>query len=481
MKRSFLLYFIISALLLASCHTAKRVQIPDSVSVPTDVYHNSDSVNAANIAWQQFFKDQHLQTVIDSVLRNNQDMLIALQRVTIAKEQLRMAKAALLPSINAVATAGVERYGDYTMNGVGNYDTEFSENISDKQRIPTPTPDYYLGLRSSWEIDLWGKLRNRKKAAIARFAATQKGRQLIATALIAQTGTLYYELLALDNELLIVKRNTQLQEAALDIVKVQKEGGRATELAVKQFEAQLYYTKSFEYSTRQQIIALENQLRFLMGQYPAHIDRSKELSPENLPERLHTGVPSDLLLHRPDIQEAELSLQAAKADVKVARAAFLPSLTINPSVGFNAFDPSLLFNPGSFVWGIFGGLTAPVFNQKQISAAYAISIAQNKEAYYMYQKTVLNAVREVVTTMQQLEQTKKMLHMKEQQTQALQDAVSSARDLYVSGYATYLEIITAQKSALEAEIEENHARKLLFTQSIELYRALGGGSFTVDN
>lgn len=475
MKKSFLLYFTATALLLASCQTAKQLQIPDSVIVPSDVYHHADTLNTASLSWQQFFKDPHLQTVIDSVLHNNQDMLIAVQRITIAKEQLRMAKAALLPSINAVASAGVERYGDYTMNGVGNYDTDFSENISEKQRIPTPTPDYYLGLRSSWEIDLWGKLRGRKKAALARFAATQKGKQLIATALIAQTGTLYYELLALDNELQIIKRNTQLQEAALEIVKVQKEVGRATELAVKQFEAQLYYTKSFEYSTRQQIIALENQLRFLMGQYPSHISRGKELSAGLLPEHVHTGVPSDLLLRRPDIQEAELSLQAAKADVGVARTAFLPSLTINPSIGFNAFNPSLLFNAGSVAWSIFGGLTAPVFNQKQISAAYTISIAQNKEAYYVYQKTVLNAVREVVTTMQQLEQTKKILDMKEQQTQTLQDAVSSARDLYVSGYATYLEIITAQKSALEAEIEENQARKLLFTQSIELYRALGGG------
>jgi len=477
MKKSFFLYIISSALLLASCQTAKRVQIPDSVAIPADVYRNSDSANTANLSWQQYFKDPQLQAVIDSVLHYNQDMLIALQRITIAHEQLRLSKAALLPSINAVATAGAERYGDYTMNGVGNYDTDFSENISEKQRIPTPTPDYYLGLRSSWEIDLWGKLKSRKKAAMARFAATQKGRQLIATALIAQTGTLYYELLALDNELQIIKHNAQLQEAALDIVKVQKEGGRATELAVKQFEAQLYYTRSFEYSTRQQIIALENQLSFLMGSYPAHIDRSKRLSGENFPEQLRTGVPSDLLLHRPDICEAELMLRAAKADVQVARAAFLPSLTINPSVGFNAFNPSLLFNAGSVVWSVFGGLTAPVFNQKQISAAYTISVAQNKEAYYAYQKTVLNAVREVVTTMQQLEQTKKMLQMKEQQTQALQDAVSSARDLYVSGYATYLEIITAQKSVLEAEIEENHARKLLFTQSIELYRALGGGNY----
>lgn len=477
MKKSHFLYIIALASLLVSCQTAKQVQIPDSVSVPSDIYHHNDAVNTANLSWQQFFKDPHLQPVIDSVLHNNQDMLMALQRITVAQEQLRLSKAALLPSVNAVATAGVERYGDYTMNGVGNYDTDFSENISDRQRIPTPTPDYYLGLRSSWEIDLWGKLKSRKKAAMARFAATQQGRQLLATALIAETGRLYYELLALDNELQIIKRNTQLQEAALDIVKAQKESGRATELAVKQFEAQLYFTKSFEYSTRQQIIALENQLRFLMGSYPAHIDRSREFSREDFPEHLHTGVPSDLLLRRPDIREAELMLQAARADVQVARAAFLPSLTINPSVGFNAFNPSLLFNAGSVVWGVFGGLTAPVFNQKQISAAYTISVAQNKEAYYAYQKTVLNAVREVVTTMQQLEQTQKMLQMKEQQTQALQDAVSSARDLYVSGYASYLEIITAQKSVLEAEIEENHARKLLFTQSIELYRALGGGNY----
>jgi len=480
MKKNKNIYFYIVAIgfiiFVVSCAPSRNTGVPDKVEVSDTLFHTTDSTSIATIKWKDFFKDQYLQRIIDSTLRNNQDILIAAQRVEVARANLMMAKAAFQPTVNGVVSAAADRYGDYTMNGVGNFDTNLSPNISNDQKIPTPvTPDYFIGFRSTWEIDLWGKLKNKKKAALARFAASEKGRQMLSTFLVAEISSLYYQLLALDNELKIIERNTKLQESALDVVRIQKEGGRATELAVKQFQAQVYNTKSYEYAIKQEIGVVENQISFLMGGYPKHIERDTAITGQEFPVQLLTGVPSSMLLRRPDIREAELQLIAAKADVDAARAAFLPSLTINPYLGLNSFGAGLLFNGGSFVYGILGGLTTPVFNQRQLKANHIISVAANKEVYYSYHKTVTNATREVLTTLNNIDNGKKMLSLKQQEAQELTDAVSSAQDLYVAGYATYLEIITAQKSVLEAELQKNEIRKNLYISSIGLYRMLGGG------
>ncbi|MFL9482623.1 TolC family protein [Chitinophagaceae bacterium LWZ2-11] len=467
---------VLSAIAMLACNVAKPLQDPQRITVPDSAYEYTDSLQIDKPSLHTFFKDPYLQKLIDSTLKNNQDALIALQRIDIAKSSLLMSKAAMLPTLNATVSAGFDRYGDYTMNGVGNYDTDLSPNISKDQKIPIPiTPDYFAGFRSQWEADIWGKLKSKKKAALVRFTATQQASVFIRTSLSAQTASLYYSLLALDNELKIIERNIELQEAALEVVKIQKEGGRATELAVKQFQAQVYNTSAFRHKIKQQIAVIENELNFLQGGYPGRIERDSSLTEKYLPQQLRAGIPSSLLLYRPDIQEAELQLAASKADIQTARAAFYPSLNITSYIGINAFKPALLFNPASIAFGMLGGLTAPIFNQKQIKANHAIALAQNKEAYYVYQKTVLNAVKEVAVTLQKIEETKKMLVLKEKETEALYSAISSAKDLYISGYATYLEIILAQKSALDAELELNQIKKDQLLLSIDLYRQLGGG------
>ena len=225
-------------------------------------------------------------------------------------------------------------------------------------------PDLFVGFRSTWEIDLWGKLRSRRKAAYARLLATEQGRRLVQTSLVAQVASLYYELLTYDNQLAVLEKNRAYQERALEVVKMQKLGGRATELAVQQFAAQLLRTRSLAAEARQRIAAAENTLNRLLGRYPQPIPRGRALTMQAVPAAVSAGLPAAMLLRRPDVQQAELQLTAARADVAAARAAFLPSLTLAPYLGLNAYTPALLLNaPGSLAYGLLAGLAAPVFNR----------------------------------------------------------------------------------------------------------------------
>jgi outer membrane protein TolC len=229
--------------------------LPAAKKVPTSFAASTDTTSVADMAPGAFFADPYLVSLVDTAVRHNYDALIALQRIEAARATFEAGRAALLPSVDVVASAGVDKYGKYTLNGVGNYDTNLSEHVDGDRRIPNPTPDYFLGLRSAWEIDLWGKLRSRKKAAYARYLASRQGRHLVATALVAEVATRYYQLLALDEELEIIRKTLPLQEISLETIRIQKLGGRATQLAVQQFEAQLLRTRSLESEKRQQILA----------------------------------------------------------------------------------------------------------------------------------------------------------------------------------------------------------------------------------
>ncbi|RYG43489.1 MAG: efflux transporter outer membrane subunit [Chitinophagaceae bacterium] len=467
--------------MLSACSITKPV-IPDSVKPPagyvlTDstLSRGADTGNIATISWQQFFSDQKLNGLIELAINHNPDLLMTIQRIEKANAMLMARKGAFFPRVDGVAAAGVEKYGDYTLNGVGNFDTNLSPNLGKDQRIPNPTPEFLLGLRSSWEIDLWGELKNRKKAAHARYLKEQHSARFLETLLVSEVAKRYYDLTSLDNERSIIQKNIALQETALEIVKVQKEAGRATELAVQQFNAQLLFTRAAAYRVKQETVSVEMELNNLLGRFPAAVSRDSLRPLTAASQQFGAGLPSQLLLRRPDIRAAEMELVAAKADVTAARAAFYPSLTINPFVGLNAFSASMLFSGASLAYGVAGGLTAPIFNQRKIKAAYKISIAENREAYQDYRKKVINAYSEVITHLNAIGNLTKAFNFKEQEVAALQNAVGTSRDLYLGGRASYLEIISAQKVLLEAEIELNHIQREQYQNRIALYRSLGGG------
>ncbi|TXK33765.1 efflux transporter outer membrane subunit [Pontibacter qinzhouensis] len=463
------------AALMSACKVAAPAPLPATPTLPA-FGAGTDSTSLSDLTWREFFKDPALIALIDTALYRNPDMLAAAQQIEIARANVQMAQGALLPQVSGVGAVGAERFGKYTMTGVGNYDTNLSPNVTDDQKVSDPlVPDYFLGLRSSWEIDLWGKLRKSKKAAMARFLASEKGRQLVVTSLIADVAHLYYHLLALDVELETLNRNIELQQIGVELIKVQKEGGRATELAVQQFMAQLLNTKGLKVEKEQEIVGVENQLNRLLGRFPQPIARGRSLYEQELPEEARAGVASEMLRRRPDIRMAELELVAAKVDVEAARAAFLPSLTISPYVGFSAFNASLLFQPASLAYGLLSGLSAPLLNRNHLQAAYRSSDANRFRAFSAYQSTVLTGVQEVMTSLNEIENYRKVAALKEEEVNVLQNAVETSNDLFAVGYATYLEIIMAQRSVLEAELNLTNTRESILQSTVRLYRALGGG------
>ncbi|MCW3467409.1 TolC family protein [Chitinophaga nivalis] len=457
----------------AACSTQKALVLPERITVPVTSDNNSDTLSLTG--FEQVFQDPHLRSLIDSALRNNYDLLSASQQVSAAQARLMMAKNAWLPSVNLALAAGVDHYADYTLNGVGNYDTNLSPNISKDQRIPGTTPEYFAGIRSSWEIDLWGKLKSQRQASYARFLASTQGRRLLITQVVAGITGLYYELMAMDNELIIIHRNIKLQEAAVATVNIQKAGGRATELAVQQFTAQLLSTQALEYGVRQEITALENQINALSGRLPQPTKRSTVQDSAALPPIVKGGIPAQLLLQRPDVQRAELELTAAKADVKAARAAFLPAITITPYAGYNAFKANLLFqSPASLAWGVLGNMTTPIFNQKQLKAQYNISKTSAYTAFYNYQQAIVNGYQEVATALNKVDNQQQAFTLKSKEVGVLKEAVATANILFTTGYANYLEVITAQKNVLEAELALVSTRRNVYQGMVSLYRSLGG-------
>lgn len=457
--------FILLLTVISSCKIAAPPPLPAAKKMPDTYIGNTDTLTDGNIRWQEFFTDPFLVDLIETALENNFDLLTAIQRVEMARADHSISQGAFLPSLSGIASTNL-----------GNVNQNMTGNADQGQRINNIREEYFFGFQASWEADIWGKLKSRKKAAYSRFLASEKGRHLIITALVAEIARLYYELLAVDNELEVVRKNIDFQEIALEIINIQKIGGRATELAVQQFTAQLLNTRALEKEKEQRVIELETQINLLMGRYPQHIPREKDISELALPETIHEGIPSALLLNRPDIQQAELELIASEADLQAARAAFLPSLTISPYAGLNALDASALFQtPESLAAGVLGGITAPIFHKKRIRSGFNRSVATRAEAFYNYQKTIITSYGEVVNNIRGIDNLEKVYELKEQEVEVLLNAVSTSNVLFTSGYATYLEVITAQKSVLNAELELANIKKGIFHSVIGLYRALGGG------
>ncbi|HCL05288.1 MAG TPA: RND transporter [Chitinophagaceae bacterium] len=464
-----------SILVMLGCTVPKSTQSFKALALPGTYQGSKDTSRLVNMNWQTFFQDTALLDLVEEALQNNFDLQKALQRISMAKAQMNIAANARLPMLEAVASAGFTKYGKYTIDGVGNFDTNLSPNISKEQRIPVITPDLFLGLKSTWELDVWGKLNDRKKAAFAKVLASEKERQWLVTQLVAQVADMYYELIALDSEMEILQKNIYLQEDALSVVRIQKAGGRANELAVQQFEAQLYNTKSFLAVIKQSIVKTENQLNQLLGRLPQPVKRKGSVFNLKTGSAVKTGVPSDLLLNRPDIRAAELKLMAAGAELSASRKSFLPSFNITPYLGFHSFNAAQMITPGSIAYGLMGSMTGPVWNRGRLKGMLKEAEAQRAETWYEYQQTLLKAFQEVTTSMGAVINNEEVYELKKKQALTLESAVVTARELYVTGYASYLEVITAQQGSLESQLQSVLTYKTLLQSQIDLYRSLGGG------
>lgn len=467
-NKSFLLQ-LLAAVALTVTYSCKSIEVPvlpEMEPVPETFLDIADSSSIGDISWEAFFNDPNLVQLIEAGLENNLDLRMALERIEITRTQFRISKGAIYPTMD-----GIVRYrsGDIRPNLLGG-------TINGDRNVVNRLENNFIGFQSTWEIDVWGKLRDRKEASFEQFLATENGRHVVVTNMVAEIAKLYYELLGMDIELETIERNIEFQEMALELIKIQKMAGRATELAVQQFSAQLLSTKSLAIEKRQEIIETENNLNFILGRFPAPISRASSLLEIKLPYAMDVGLPSDMLLRRPDIQQAEHELRAANYNVEAARKEFLPSFSFTPYVGLNDRSlPAAFEMPGGLTIGLLGGLTAPIFAQNRIQAGFDREIASNKIALYNYQQRILDGYREVMNQLQRIENLRTVYSLRDEETAVLLNAVSTSNELFRGGYATYLEVITAQSRVLEAELSKTNTRIEMFLTVVDLYRALGGG------
>jgi NodT family efflux transporter outer membrane factor (OMF) lipoprotein len=458
---------------VASCRIPAVTSANENRAVPGAYDNNSqDTTNISAIQWREFFTDQYLANLIDTALQNNQELKITLQEIEIARNDIRSRRGALLPTVGVRAGAGVEKVGRYTSQGAGDASTE----ITPGKEVPDPLMDYTVAAYANWEVDIWKKLHNAKKAAVTRYLSTVEGKNFVLTNLIAEVANSYYELLALDNQLEIVKQNIELQKSALEIVKIQKEAARATELAVQKFQAEVLKSQSLEFDIRQQIKEAENKINFLLGRYPQEIPRDKSSFLSLVPQMVSSGIPSQLLANRPDIKQAELELVAAKLDVKVARAEFYPSFGISGAVGFQAFNPSYLFRfPESLLYSLTGDLAGPLINRNAIKAEFYNANSRQLQAMYNYERTILNAYLEVANQLSNISNLEKSYALKSQQVDALTRSIDISNDLFKSARADYFEVLMTQRDALESRLELIETKKEQLNAVVNVYRDLGGG------
>jgi outer membrane protein, multidrug efflux system len=455
-----------------ACAVPSIITKTENKNIPASFNNSQDSTSTGVVKWKEFFTDPDLNALIDTALQNNQELNIIMQEITMATNEVMARKGAYLPFLDIGAGAGVDKQGRYTRIGAVDASTE----IEPGKTIPDPLPDYLLAANVSWQVDIWKKLRNARKSAIYKFLATVEGKNFMVTHLVSEIANTYYELMALDNQLGILKTNIEIQQNALKIVKLQKEAGMVTELAVQKFTAEVLKNQSRQFYIQQQIIETENRINFLVGRYPQPVQRNSQTFSALLPNTVYAGIPSQLLANRPDIRQAEQQLLAAKLDIKVARANFYPTLMINAGLGYEAFNPKfLLTTPTSLFYSMAGGLVAPVINRKAIKAEYFSANAKQIQAVYNYERTVLKAFIEVVNQVSNINNLEQSYGLKEQQVAALSEAINISITLFKSARADYMEVLMTQRDAIDARMELIETKKQQMNAMVNIYRALGGG------
>lgn len=466
--------------LSAGCMVPRLPQAPATPPVPTRydrASSTSDSTTAADMPWRTFFTDSTLRALIDTAVRNNPELLATLQEVEMARHEYRGVRGRLAPQARVGASLGLDKSARYTAEGAGNASTDITEG----KEVPEPIGDISLGVMTGWEVDIRGKIRSQKGAALARYLGSMDGSRYVMTGLVAEVANSWYELTALDAKLAIVRQAITLQRSALDVVRAQREAAAVSELAVRQFEALLLNQQGLEAELLQQIRETENRINLLLGRYPQPIPRpavsAGDAAQGVAPIRaLAQGLPTQLLQRRPDMRMAEQVLVASRFDVKAARAEFLPEVNLAGGFGVRAYKPNVLFTiPESMAYSLATDLMAPLFNRSGLKAEFGRASAAQQKALLDYRRTILTGVAEVSTFASAVDNFAQLYAFKAQQAAALDSAVTIAGDLFTAARANYLEVLTAQREAIDVKLELVETRLRQQVALTNLYRALGGG------
>jgi NodT family efflux transporter outer membrane factor (OMF) lipoprotein len=453
---------------LAACRVGRNYERP-ALALPAqynDTVQTTADSSIATLEWKQFFTDTTLQGLIGRALSGNYDLQLALKRIETAQAYLKQAKLGWLPAVNLQAAASTSIPSENSLNGTSLKTFLGTDHIE----------DYTLSAGLSWEIDVWGKIRRRKEAALANYLGTFEGMRGVQTSLVSDIANSYYNLLMLDAQLDIARSNVSLSDTIVQMIKLQKTAGEATELAVQQAEAQRQ-TAALLIPQLEQAKAIEqNTLRILAGELPGTIAYSTSLTATPQRELLSAGVPAALISNRPDVRAQEMALVAANAEVGVAQASLYPTLNITASGGVNAFKASQWFTlPASLFGTLAGGLTQPVFQRGQLKTNLQVAKIQREEAVIRFRQTALEAIGEVSNSLVRLDKLRAQQQIASDQVKTLQLATSHARMLFRSGMANYLDVITAQGRSLQASLTQADITRQQLSASVELYRSLGGG------
>ncbi len=452
-----------------SCRTAKDYQklpvaLPNSFS---DTTNNTDvDSGISGISWKAFYNNEELVQLIDTALALNYDLNVAYRRVEEAEAYAKQARLNWLPSINANVSASTLNPSENSLTGLS------LKNFLGREHIE----DYNASVGLSWEVDIWGKIRKQKKAALANYLYTKEASRAIQTRLVSEVARSFYRLLMLDEQLKVSIANKQLSDTLVQMMQLQKQAGLITELGVQQttFQNQTFALLISE--LKQKISVEENYQAILLGKLPGAITRSAKLIDQVVSDTLSAGVPVKVLSNRPEVKASEQNLEAANFRVGMARANLYPSLLINASGGLNAFEASKwLVAPASLFGTVAGGLTQPIFQRRLLKTNLEVAIIRRKEAELQFRQTVVQAFGEVRNALVSLDRLNEREQIVRAQVDLQLNAVQNAKYLFAGGLANYLEVITAQSNLIQTELTSADIKYQQLIAKVELYRALGGG------
>jgi len=460
---------ILAFAVLTACSVSKDVETPKPALPETfrSAVTTGDTSSIADIQWKQFFTETTLQKLIDSAIARNYDMQIAVKNIEESQLLFKQVKLNNIPTVDLNVTASSNRPSDNSVTGLSlkQYD------IGTKH-----IEDYNANLSLSWEADIWGKIHNQQRSALAAYLQTAEARKAIQTNLVATVSQGYYNLLMLDAQLDIAKRNVRLNDSTLTIIKLQYDAGQVTSLAVQQADAQKQAAEQLVPQFEQNLAIQENALRILAGQLPDRIERSASLNDLAIPATTSTGVPSAIVSRRPDVRSAELALQIANAKVGITKAEMYPALRITAQGGVNSFKASNWFNvPASLFGVVAGSVVQPLFDHKELKTNYEVAKVDREKTVLQFRQSVLNAVGEVSDALVKIDKLKAQQTIAANRVNTLQQATKNADLLFKNGLATYLEVITAQGNVLQSELELASIKRDELSAVSELYRSLGGG------
>lgn len=476
-----LVCFCSAILLIQSCRIGQKYTQPE-LDLPTafrgdTINHFSNTSSIALIDWNEFFRDSLLKELVDSALVNNNDMKTALLNIEIANNLLKQNRANFIPSVEATIANGSRlwRSAEFTSSPSAKYYTQQGEDAPENMYVQSSQFGSDISFR--WELDIWGKIRNRQDELRAVYLDTYEAKNAIQTNLIAQIAKSYFNLLMLDAKIDVAKRNVQLNDSTLQMIKLQYQAGEITALAIQQTESQRLLAAFLVPELERAIAIEENILRVLTGEMPDRIRRASSFNDLfNEDNQISLGTPIDIIRNRPDIRSSELQLIEANANANVQQAMRYPSLTLGGEFGINAMLPKNWFNiPGALLGGLIGDLSAPVFRNRRLKTQFEIAKLEREKAEIAFQQNVLEAVSEISNAIITITKQREQLDFARKRVENSQLAVRNAGLLFRSGYATYLEVITAQSNALNSDLALVELKQSYLNSYVDLYRSLGGG------